>query len=306
MSNVIVMNAAFACTHSNHLFSHPLCENQTFLRRVANVVFHILTLGIPLAAYYIVVHIFPRDALNPIPVNPTKIQAIGIESVEEATTTHSSSSTSITTSTSTTTPSTMESGIACIYSKKENEEIPVTIVRKDLNYGVIKFEAHLGKELLGHIKVDWIRILAGRGYGSKNYSNLSDFDDYYGYGRKNIGEVDKIIVEELFSLQKQKYKGIGTALMQAAMEYGYANHCEGRLLLEASWKSHGFYYKLGMRTRSSDIDAKIASQLEESFDKLNKDHGSCVMYMPKKARQNWVEKIRAKPIFLQTMQYLPT
>lgn len=42
------------CIHSNHLFSHPLCEEQSILKRIANVVFHILTLGIPLAIYRII------------------------------------------------------------------------------------------------------------------------------------------------------------------------------------------------------------------------------------------------------------
>lgn len=38
--------------HTNHLFEHPFCEEQHFLKRMGNVVFHILTLLIPLACYY--------------------------------------------------------------------------------------------------------------------------------------------------------------------------------------------------------------------------------------------------------------
>lgn len=41
------------CSHSNHLFDHPLCENQSLLQRVLNVFFHVFTLGIPLAIYHI-------------------------------------------------------------------------------------------------------------------------------------------------------------------------------------------------------------------------------------------------------------
>lgn len=39
------------CIHSNHLFSSPLCKEQSLFKRVANIAFHILTLGIPLAIY---------------------------------------------------------------------------------------------------------------------------------------------------------------------------------------------------------------------------------------------------------------
>lgn len=44
---------AMRCQHSNHAFDSILCDNQTLLRKIANVVFHILTLGIPLALYHL-------------------------------------------------------------------------------------------------------------------------------------------------------------------------------------------------------------------------------------------------------------
>lgn len=42
------------CIHSNYLFSHPLCKEQSLLKRIANVAFHVLTLGIPLAIYHVI------------------------------------------------------------------------------------------------------------------------------------------------------------------------------------------------------------------------------------------------------------
>lgn len=42
------------CSHANHLFDQPLCERQSLLNRIMNVVFHLLTLGIPLAIYRII------------------------------------------------------------------------------------------------------------------------------------------------------------------------------------------------------------------------------------------------------------
>lgn len=47
------LSANFHCTHTSHLFSHPLCKSQSLLKRIANVAFHVLTLGIPLAIYHI-------------------------------------------------------------------------------------------------------------------------------------------------------------------------------------------------------------------------------------------------------------
>lgn len=47
------VNANFHCAHTSHLFSHPLCEGQSVLKRITNVAFHVLTLGIPLAIYHI-------------------------------------------------------------------------------------------------------------------------------------------------------------------------------------------------------------------------------------------------------------
>lgn len=40
------------CISTSHLFSQPLCEDQSLLKRIVNVAFHVLTLGIPLAIYH--------------------------------------------------------------------------------------------------------------------------------------------------------------------------------------------------------------------------------------------------------------
>lgn len=59
MSSVIINTSydvsAVACGHSvlYHMFHNPFCENQSLLVRVANIVFHVLTLGIPLMIYKI-------------------------------------------------------------------------------------------------------------------------------------------------------------------------------------------------------------------------------------------------------------
>lgn len=45
---------SYNCIHSTHLFADPLCREQSLLQRISNVVFHILTLGVPLAIYHMI------------------------------------------------------------------------------------------------------------------------------------------------------------------------------------------------------------------------------------------------------------
>jgi hypothetical protein len=48
MQNVAAVSG---CSHASHLFAAPLCENQPQWKRIANVVFHVFTLAIPLLIY---------------------------------------------------------------------------------------------------------------------------------------------------------------------------------------------------------------------------------------------------------------
>lgn len=72
------------CLHSHHLFSHPLCENQSLLKRIANVVFHVLTLGIPLAVYHVYCALSNYYAnKGDVEQGNGDIQAIGINAVQQ-------------------------------------------------------------------------------------------------------------------------------------------------------------------------------------------------------------------------------
>ncbi len=101
------------------------------------------------------------------------------------------------------------------------------------------------------------------------------------------GKIDKICIESLQSFQKNLYKGVGTALMNNVLDYSFKNNYEGRIFLEAARNSHGFYYKLGMRTIDSKINNLIAKNLEKiaSGDKtpLSVDFGVHLMYFPQYA-----------------------
>lgn len=47
--------------HNHHLFNSPCCKNLSFIRKVANITFHILTLGIPLILYHLVSYCSSRE-----------------------------------------------------------------------------------------------------------------------------------------------------------------------------------------------------------------------------------------------------
>jgi hypothetical protein len=79
MSGISINNNP-SCTHTNHLFSHPFCKEQSRLRRIANVAFHALTFGIPLAIYHVVSCCYSRTGSKQKSIN---LQAAGINSVQQ-------------------------------------------------------------------------------------------------------------------------------------------------------------------------------------------------------------------------------
>lgn len=72
--------ALHRCDHSriDHLFRNPLCKTQPLLKRIMQVVFNILTLGVPAAIYHITSCCFPRRAHEENHVN---LQEKGIAAV---------------------------------------------------------------------------------------------------------------------------------------------------------------------------------------------------------------------------------
>lgn len=74
------ISANVNCIHSSHLFSHPLCKDQSLIKRVANVAFHVLTLGIPLAIYHVIKCCFPKSHSKHGIGN---LQTVGVNSVQQ-------------------------------------------------------------------------------------------------------------------------------------------------------------------------------------------------------------------------------
>jgi hypothetical protein len=117
---------------------------------------------------------------------------------------------------------------------------------------------------------------------------------------------EKVIsVIRLDSFARKKIQGVGTMLMQAAMEYGIAHGTEGRIALHADGKALVFYYKLGMRLGFSDSrlerslhEEAMRSTIEhrDSVDLLNND--ARPMYLPQEAMVLWQGIIRSNPVLL--------
>jgi hypothetical protein len=95
--------------------------------------------------------------------------------------------------------------------------------------------------------------------------------------------------------------GIGTLLMQAAMECGSRYGGEGRIALHAEGSALGFYFKLGMRSASSAVNLRIVKELAESAveRRAPRDvlHDAAeFMYLPRDRMAGWSLKILQQPI----------
>lgn len=63
------------------MLSHPLCKEQSRLRRIANVAFHVLTLGIPLAIRHIIPCCFKASVSDSA---AKEVQTQAVDSVKQA------------------------------------------------------------------------------------------------------------------------------------------------------------------------------------------------------------------------------
>ena len=54
MSFFVAASIALSCSHSaaEHLFTNPFCSQRSQVQKITAVVFHQVTLGVPLATYY--------------------------------------------------------------------------------------------------------------------------------------------------------------------------------------------------------------------------------------------------------------
>ena len=102
------------------------------------------------------------------------------------------------------------------------------------------------------------------------------------------------------SQENNKYKGIGTALHQIAVEASFREDCDG-VYLSAQKGSHLFHYKCGFRAERDEINRlleqlNITSQTNHDLPST-RDLGDVLMILTKEhAQQIWHQKITASPI----------
>lgn len=121
---------ASSCDHSCHLLLHPTCKNQTCLKKIANIAFHILTLGTVLIIAQVIRIIACCFTRKPSALVHINLQAKGIASVEKGRTNSSGleSVTGVTSDTPDAADSVEPSGLESEPERKEGAEgVPFTI-----------------------------------------------------------------------------------------------------------------------------------------------------------------------------------
>lgn len=141
----------------------------------------------------------------------------------------------------------------------------------------------------------------------KNLKN----EDYYDYGngdnatysayrRYDTTEEDfskRLFIRDLRAPGNDKFKGIGSTLMQAAYETSKKEGCGGRIIFDASYQSPVFYYKLGFRAAPgsrpevADLNNKTMEALANERKQWDENGGSVTMYLPESAMAEWDAKV---------------
>lgn len=182
-------------------------------------------------------------------------------------------------------------------------------VSSEFNHKI--FNAYCDGNKIGSIKIETILWLNGKYMRSEN-DEMSEYGELIKYGDKPLynnteefkqitGLVNKVFVSDLWS----NGGGIGSVLMQAATEYGYRKGCRGRILLDASYSSHLFYYKLGMRAQNnSEKNNKLKAIYEKNkrtkIVENTSDLYAFFMYMPQEGIRKFGERIKKQPVLFKT------
>lgn len=205
-----------------------------------------------------------------------------------------------------------EVGQTTIVSRKDNTPIPIYIMKKtSKNMGttyykaVLKHEDVANHKFLGELDLYKMRWLDSNKFGYENRENMPDYC-IWAYYRKSSSEklefqISKIVVSLINASKNKDYKGIGTALMQVAIEKSFNHQYEGRVLLDACWNSHGFYNKIGLKSFTNPrADKAIEEELERAKIEKREPNteflGSVTMYLPVEKTEEWKNKIKSAPI----------
>ena len=148
-------------------------------------------------------------------------------------------------------------------------------------------------------------------YSEQHRKELNNHHPVAGYSGENNNNkaVSKIYISLMESYNKQ-YAGIGTSLMQAAIETSFHTQCAGRVSLSAAWSSHIFHYKMHLRAASGNkrrdkMDNNELKSLAKEQDKNKSrvrtdDFGSIEMCLPERSIKKWNQVITKSPVLYQT------
>jgi hypothetical protein len=217
-------------------------------------------------------------------------------------------------------------GKALVIGTRDNitHDVTITEIESD-DQSSATFNAYIeenGKQkCVGGTSLYWLTIKEDGKYGKYGSAPAFNFETqnkrFYGThlnGQEIIrdGErLSKIYMETIDSLSNDKYKGIGTVLYQASIEYSIRKGCEGRLQLDAAWNSPGFHYKQGMRAEHTaiavrynlDYNQLIAEELSKAKAEGREPNTNGLngeMYMPEEGIRMWKKKIADHPILFQS------
>lgn len=205
-------------------------------------------------------------------------------------------------------------GETIIFNKETKTEHPVKILKEkglyDLKIYHIVSETKEGFIELGFMKLDMLSI-KGDFVGSTFHPFVRQGENVNQYHVKNENykeTISKAFIQDMIAWQNKSYKGIGTALMQIAIEKSFKYGFEGRLMLDAARNSHGFHYLMGLRTFPlyfSERDEIIKDELEkakkENREPITSILGSFYMYLPiETIETKWKKQIQEKPLLFKT------
>lgn len=109
-----------------------------------------------------------------------------------------------------------------------------------------------------------------------------------------------LYIEQMDSFKKDKYKGVGTAMHQLAVETSLLQGLKGKVSLYSLREAVGFHYKCGFRTGDTETDRLIHQAIQEAKDNNSPEDvrwgRSVNMHLPPKNIARWKKIIRELPI----------
>ena len=183
-------------------------------------------------------------------------------------------------------------GKATVRLKSDGSACEIGIDREILSPDSFVFYATENGARVGHIKIS----IFARDKDGMLYS----LD-------KQTGDMKRVVhVDIMYSMAKTKLRGIGTALLQTAMEEGYNQGCEGRMDLTAAWSSHAFHYLQGFRSPWEEKNKQIAEIVRQNQESGTIQDSSRLcgvpMYLPLASRTQWKKQIREHPVLDSTKE----